>query len=114
MDEMVRSGLHTRQVKHTTYISVTCTIQNVIGHVCAQGIYNQLLLVWIVGSVCLQRHQLAAMFIASLSVFQMKYEISQINKMGREGYFDDAHYVLHETSETVLPRLKKNHLKDAL
>ena len=70
MDEMVRSGLYTRQVKHTTYISFTCTTvtQNVIRHVCAQGIYNQLLLVWTVGSVCLQRHQLAAMFIASLSV----------------------------------------------
>ena len=37
--------------------------------VCAQGVYNCLLLVLIVGGTCFLRHQLAAVFNASLSVF---------------------------------------------
>ena len=56
----------------------------------AQGIYNRLLLVPIVGSACFQRHQLAAVFNASFSVFQVTYEISHITRMGEEGVFCDA------------------------
>ena len=55
-----------------------------------QGVYNRLLLVPIVGGACFQRHQLAAAFNASFSVFQVTYEISHINRMGKEGFFCDA------------------------
>ena len=56
----------------------------------AQGVYNRLLFVPIVGSACFQRHQFAAVFNASLGVFQMTYEISRINRKGEEGDFCDA------------------------
>ena len=56
----------------------------------SQGVYNRLLLVSIVGGACFQRHQLAAVFNASFSVFQMTYEISRINRMGEEGDFCDT------------------------
>ena len=56
----------------------------------AQGVYNRLLLVPIVGGACFQRHQLAADFNVSFSVFQMMYEISCINRMGEEGDFCDV------------------------
>ena len=58
--------------------------------VAAQGVYNQLLLVPIVGGVCFQRHQLVAVFNASFSVFQMTLEISHINRIGQEGNFCDV------------------------
>ena len=56
----------------------------------AQGVYNRLLLVPIVGGACFQRHQLAADFNASFSVFQMTYKISHINRMGEVSDFCDA------------------------
>ena len=56
----------------------------------AQGVYNRLLLVPIVGGACFQRHQLAAVFNASFCVFQMTYEISRINRIGEEGDLGDA------------------------
>ena len=54
------------------------------------GVYNRLLLVLIVGGTCFQRHQLVAVFNASFSVFLMMYEISYINRMGKEGDYCDA------------------------
>ena len=62
----------------------------VVGLQSAQGVYNRLLLVLIVGGACFQRHQLVAVFNASFGVFQMTYEISHINRMGEEGNFCDA------------------------
>ena len=59
-------------------------------HITAQGVYNRLLLVLVVGGACFQRHQLAAVFNASFSVFQMTYEITHINRKGEEGVFCDA------------------------
>ena len=59
-------------------------------HPFTQGVHNRLLLVPIVGGACFQRHQLAAVFNASFSVFQVTYEISRINTMGEEGDFCDA------------------------
>ena len=59
-------------------------------HSNTQGVYNCLLLVPIVGGARFQCHQLAAVFNASFSVFQMTYEISRINRMGEEGDFCDA------------------------
>ena len=56
----------------------------------AQGVYNRLLLVPIVGGACFLRHQLAAVFNASFGVFRMTYEISRINRMGEEGDFCDV------------------------
>ena len=56
----------------------------------AQGVYNRLLLVPIVGGACFLRHQLAAVFNASFGVFRMTYEISSINRMGEEGDFCDV------------------------
>ena len=56
----------------------------------SQGVYNCLLLVPIVGGSCFQRHQLAAVFNVSFSIFQLTYEISRINRMGEEGNFCDA------------------------
>ena len=55
-----------------------------------QGVYNRLLLVPIVGGACFQRHQLAAVFNASFSAFQVTYEISHINRIVEEGVFCDA------------------------
>jgi hypothetical protein len=55
----------------------------------AQGVYNRLLLVPIVGGACFQRHQLAAVFNA-FSVFQITYKISRIHRMGEEGDFCDT------------------------
>ena len=55
-----------------------------------QGVYNRLLLVPMVGGACFQRHQLAAVFNASFSVFQVTNEILHINRMGEEGVFCDA------------------------
>ena len=56
----------------------------------AQGVYNRLLLVPIVGGACFLRHQLAAVFNASFGVFRMTYENSRINRMGKEGDFCDV------------------------
>ena len=56
----------------------------------AQGVYNRLLLVPIVGGACFLRHQLAAVFNASFGVFQMTYENSRIDRMGEEGDFCDV------------------------
>ena len=56
----------------------------------SQGVYNRLLLVPIVGGTCFQHHQLAAVFNASFSVFQVTYEILHINRMVEEGVFCDA------------------------
>ena len=56
----------------------------------AQGVYNRLLLVPIVGGACFLRHQLSAVFNASFGVYWMTYEISRINRMGEEGDFCDV------------------------
>ena len=46
------------------------------------------------GGACIPRHQLAADFNSSFSIFQMTYEIPHTNRMGEEGDFCDAkHYV---------------------
>jgi hypothetical protein len=50
-----------------------------------QGVYNCLFLFWIVVGACLQCHRLAAVFIASICLFQMTFEISHMNRMGEEG-----------------------------
>ena len=74
----------------------------------AQGVYNRLLLVPIVGGACFQRHQLAAVFNTSFSVFQVTYEISHINRIGEEGDFCDAMptYPWNVTKMAVLLRAK--------
>ena len=60
------------------------------------------------GGACFQCHQLAAVFIASLSVFQVAYKISNINRMGEEGVFRDAMhtYLCNVTKMAVLLRAK--------
>ena len=73
-----------------------------------QGVYNRLLLVPIVGGGCFQRHQLAAVSNAPFIVFQMKYEISHIIRMGEECVFCDAMptYLRNVTKMAVLLRAK--------
>ena len=63
--------------KHSNY--ALCCFLNKI----AQGVYNRLLLV---NGACFQRHQLVAVLMF-LSVFQMMYEISHINRMGEKATF---------------------------
>ena len=48
------------------------------------GVYNQLLLVPIVGGACFTHHQLAAVFNASFSVFQMTLENSHVSTKWEE------------------------------
>ena len=55
-----------------------------------QGVSNRLLLVPIVGGACFLRHQLVAVFNASIGVYRMMYKISRINRMGEEGDFCDV------------------------
>ena len=79
---------------------------------CAQGVYNRLLLVPIVGGACFLLHQLAAVFNASFGVFQMTYKISRINRMGEEGDFCDAMptYPCNVTKIALLLRAKMKSL----
>ena len=64
------------------------------------------------GSACFQSHQLAAVFNASFSVFQVTYEISHINRMGEEGDFYDSMptYQLNVTNMALLLRVKTKSL----
>ena len=55
-----------------------------MGDTLAQGVYNQLLLVPIVGRACFPRHQLATIFNAS---FSLSDDVGNFNRMGREGDF---------------------------
>ena len=51
--------------------------------VCAQGFYNRPLLVRVVDSACLQCYQLAAVFIASSSIFQMTFKYFTYQQNGK-------------------------------
>ena len=66
-----------------------------------QGV-NCLLLVQIVSGACFQRHHLVAVFGASWSIFQMTFDSSQTNRMGRDNNFDGVELHICETSRKWL------------